>query len=103
LVGDIAAIRDVRALAARVAASPTTVLVEGETGTGKELVARAIHAASDRRDRLFVAVNCAAFSEGILESELFGHRRGAFTGAVADRTGLFGVAGGGPPFLRGVP
>ena len=99
IVGDSAAIRDVLALVARVAASPTTVLVEGETGTGKELVARAIHAASDRRDRLFVAVNCAAFSEGILESELFGHRRGAFTGAVADRKGLFDVADGGTLFL----
>src|SRR5213080_1210572 len=99
IVGESAAIRDVLALVARVAPSPTTVLIEGETGTGKELVARAIHAASDRRDRLFVAVNCASFSEGILESELFGHRRGAFTGAVADRKGLFEVADGGTLFL----
>src|SRR5213593_431261 len=99
IVGESAAIRDVLALVARVAPSPTTVLIEGETGTGKELVARAIHAESERRDRLFVAVNCASFSEGILESELFGHRRGAFTGAVADRKGLFEVADSGTLFL----
>jgi two-component system response regulator HupR/HoxA len=99
IVGRSQGIRDVLALVARVAPSRSTVLVEGETGTGKELVARAIHAASPRHDRLFVAVNCAALSEGILESELFGHRRGAFTGAVADRKGLFEVADGGTLFL----
>ena len=81
---DSPAIREVLSLVGKVAPSPTTVLIEGETGTGKELVARAIHAASPRRDHLFVAVNCASLSEGLLESELFGHRRGAFTGAVAD-------------------
>ncbi len=99
VVGESEAIREVLALVAKVAPSPTTVLVEGETGTGKELVARAIHAASPRRDRLFVPVNCAALSEGILESELFGHRRGAFTGAMADHKGLFEVADGGTLFL----
>jgi DNA-binding NtrC family response regulator len=99
ILGESAAIRAVLALVAKVAPSRTTVLVEGETGTGKELVARAIHAAGPRRERLFVAVNCAALSEGLLESELFGHRRGAFTGAVADRKGLFEVADGGTLFL----
>jgi two-component system response regulator HupR/HoxA len=99
IVGDSPAIREALTLAGKVAAMPTTVLIEGETGTGKELVARRIHAASPRRDELFVAVNCAALSEGILESELFGHRRGAFTGAHADRKGLFEVANGGTLFL----
>jgi two-component system response regulator HupR/HoxA len=99
IVGDGPGIREVLALARKVAALPTTVLIEGETGTGKELVARAIHAASPRAAELFVGVNCAALSEGILESELFGHRRGAFTGAHADRKGLFEVADGGTLFL----
>ena len=99
IVGTSPAIREVLSLIAKVGPSRTTVLIEGETGTGKELVASAIHAASPRRDRLFVPVNCAALSEGILESELFGHRRGAFTGAVADRKGLFEVADGGTLFL----
>jgi two-component system response regulator HupR/HoxA len=99
IVGESAGIRGVLEGIAKVAPSRTLVLVEGETGTGKELVARAIHAASPRRDRLFVALNCASLSEGILESELFGHRRGAFTGAVADRKGLFEVADGGTLFL----
>ena len=99
IVGESAPIRDVLGLIAKVAVMPTTVLIEGETGTGKELVARAIHAASRRCDRLFVAVNCAALSEGFLESELFGHRRGAFTGATTDRKGFFEVADGGTLFL----
>ena len=99
IVGDSPGIRRVLEGVAKVAPSRTLVLVEGETGTGKELVARAIHAASPRRERLFVALNCAALSEGILESELFGHRRGAFTGAIADRKGLFEVADGGTLFL----
>jgi len=99
IVGESAPIREVLGLIGKVAGLRTTVLIEGETGTGKELVARAIHAASPRRDRLFVAVNCAALSEGILESELFGHRRGAFTGATADRKGFFEVADGGTLFL----
>jgi len=86
-------------LVAKVAPSPTTVLIQGETGTGKELVARAIHQASPRREHLFVAVNCAALSEGVLESELFGHKRGAFTGALGDRKGMFEVADGGTLFL----
>ena len=99
IVGDSPAIREALTLARKVALTPSTVLIEGETGTGKELVARAIHAASPRRDELFVAVNCAALSDGILESELFGHKRGSFTGAHADRKGLFDVAHGGTLFL----
>jgi len=99
IVGDSAAMRGVLELVARVTGSRSTVLIEGETGTGKELVARAIHAGGPRRDHLFVAVNCATLSEGLLESELFGHRRGAFTGATEDRKGLFEVASGGTLFL----
>ncbi len=86
-------------LVARVAPSPVPVLVEGESGTGKELVALALHAGSSVRDRPFQAVNCAALSDTLLESELFGHRRGSFTGADRDRQGLFAEARGGTVFL----
>jgi DNA-binding NtrC family response regulator len=84
---------------ARVARSATPVLVSGASGTGKELVARALHVRSDRSDRPFVAVNCAALPEGLLEAELFGHERGAFTGAVGRSEGRFGRAHGGTLFL----
>ena len=83
----------------RVAETDTTVLVRGESGTGKELVARALHAGSARRDGPFVPVNCAALTPSLLESELFGHVRGAFTGAVGDRMGVFEQAAGGTLFL----
>ena len=99
LVGSSAAMRGVYDRIDRVAEAPTTVLVTGETGTGKELVARAIHARSPRADRLFVAVNCAAIPGELLEAELFGVTKGAFTGATADRPGKFELADGGTLFL----
>ncbi len=99
LVGTSSALSEVRRLIAKVAPTDSTVLVLGETGTGKELVARAIHQQSPRKDRPFVAVNCGAIAETLLESELFGHVRGAFTGADRDKRGLFEVAGGGTIFL----
>src|SRR5262245_40090306 len=82
-----------------VASGRSTVLLVGETGTGKELTARAIHDASDRRHKPFVPLNCSAIPEGLFESELFGHRRGAFTGATDDRAGLIAAAHGGTLFL----
>jgi DNA-binding NtrC family response regulator len=99
LVGDSPQIREVVACIRRVAAIPRPVLVVGERGTGKELVARAIHAESGRGDRPFIAVNCAAFPETLLESELFGHERGAFTGAERQVPGRFEQAAGGTLFL----
>jgi len=86
-------------LAEKVAPHPSTVLVTGESGTGKEVIARLIHTASMRNDKLFVPVNCGAIPENLLESELFGHVRGAFTGAERDRVGLFEEANGGTLFL----
>ncbi len=99
LVGDSAALDGVRRLIARVAATSASVLIRGETGTGKELVARAIHEASQRSGGPLVAVNCGALPEQLVESELFGHRKGAFTGADEHRAGLFEVADGGTLFL----
>jgi two-component system, NtrC family, response regulator HydG len=99
LVGESEAIRRVRDLVVRVAAASGTVLITGETGTGKELVARAVHAESPRADRPYVALNCAALTDSLLENELFGHARGAFTGAAAARAGLIEHASGGTLFL----
>jgi DNA-binding NtrC family response regulator len=99
IIGESPAIRTVRAEAERVAATDATVLLEGESGTGKELFARAIHALSARRDGPFIAINCAAIPETLLESELFGHERGAFTGASARRMGKFELGDNGSVFL----
>jgi len=99
IIGESQAIREVMAMVERVAPLPSTVLITGESGTGKELIARALHELSDRRNKRFVAVNCGAIPENLMESELFGHVRGAFTGAVRDKEGLFKTAGGGTLFL----
>jgi two-component system, NtrC family, response regulator HydG len=99
IVGDSLPIRALRELVARVADAPAPILIQGETGTGKGLVARAIHGESGRATGPFVSVNCAAIPEGLLESELFGYVRGAFTGAAHDRGGLFAEASGGTLFL----
>jgi len=99
IVGRSVAIRSVMTRVVKIAPTDATVLITGESGTGKELVARAVHANSKRSHRPFVTVNCAAISETLLESELFGHSRGAFTGAVAARKGLFEEADGGTFFF----
>ncbi len=98
-VGSAPAVRLVREMIARVAQNAAPVLIEGETGTGKDLVARAIHAASPRKDAPYVAINCGALSENLLENELFGHVAGAFTGATKEQRGLFEVADGGTLFI----
>jgi formate hydrogenlyase transcriptional activator len=99
MVGKSAALRKVLEQVAIVAPTDSTVLIHGETGTGKELIARAIHNLSSRRDRPYVRMNCAAIPAGLLESELFGHERGAFTGALMQRKGRFELADRGTLFL----
>ena len=99
IIGNTPDIRKVQERVKRVAPTDSTVCIQGESGTGKELLARAIHAQSTRRHGRFIAVNCAAFTDSLLESELFGHVKGAFTGAVGDKQGLFEVADGGTFFF----
>ncbi len=99
IIGESAAIQEAIALARKVAATDATVLLLGETGSGKEVFAQAIHHNSERRNKSFVAVNCSAFGKELLESELFGHKAGAFTGAIKDKKGLFEEANGGTLFL----
>lgn len=99
IIGRSPAITDVIKLAQKVALTDTTVLLLGETGTGKEVFAESIHQASNRKGKPFVAVNCSAFTKELLESELFGHKAGSFTGAVKDKKGLFEEANGGTIFL----
>jgi two-component system response regulator HupR/HoxA len=99
IIGGSPTMQELYQLLDRIAPSDATVLVQGENGTGKELVARAIHVGSERRDRKFVVTNCSAFNDNLLDSELFGHKRGAFTGAVVDKPGLFEIADAGTFFL----
>ncbi|KRT70072.1 MAG: response regulator in two-component reguatory system, sidependent transcriptional regulator [candidate division NC10 bacterium CSP1-5] len=99
ILGESEAMRVLLETAGRVAASNAPVLITGETGTGKGLIARAIHRSSPRADRPFLVINCSAFQDQLLESELFGHEKGAFTGAVSAKAGLFEVADGGTVFL----
>lgn len=99
IIGDSTAIQQTKAMVRKVTAADTTVMLLGETGTGKELFAKAIHAASGRASFPFVALNCSAFSKDLLESELFGHKAGAFTGAMRDKKGLIEEADGGTLFL----
>ncbi len=99
LIGNSESMRAIARLISEVATSDVTVLIEGESGTGKEIVARSIHLQSARRDHPFISVNCAALAEQLLEAELFGHVKGAFTGAVATKPGRFQLANGGTLFL----
>src|SRR5262249_6289831 len=99
LIGQSAGLQAVLDKVRSVAPTDASVLITGETGTGKELIARAIHSASKRRDRPFIRVNCAACPAGLVESELFGHEKGAFTGAITRRSGRFELANGGTIFL----
>jgi len=99
LIGEHALIQKINQLVRKVAPTDATILIMGESGTGKELVARAVHAYSNRGDRPFIPVNCGAIPAELLESEMFGHERGAFTGAIGQRSGMFQLANGGTIFL----
>ena len=99
MVGNSEAMHKIFDLVKRVSQAPTNVLVTGESGTGKEVVAKAIHFNGPLKDRAFVTINCGAIPEQLMESEMFGHKKGSFTSAVADKQGLFEVADGGTLFL----
>ena len=99
IVGEDPGIQEVLKLISQVGPTPTTVLIRGETGTGKELTARAIHRLSQRNDKPLVTVNCTTITDSLLESELFGHKKGSFTGAISDKKGLFEAADGATIFL----
>src|SRR5205807_2338127 len=99
IVGTSKPLQTVLSQTAKVARTDSTVLITGETGTGKELIARAVHKRSERSDRAFITVNCAAFAPALISSELFGHEKGAFTGATQHRLGRFELADGGTIFL----
>src|SRR5437773_9914104 len=99
IIGKSKAIRDVLEVVKKVAPTQATILITGDSGTGKELIALALHAHSERKDKLFLPVNCGALPETLLESLLFGHIKGSFTGAFANQEGLFEKAGGGTSFL----
>jgi DNA-binding NtrC family response regulator len=99
LIGSSPAIQKVRNIISQVALTKGTVLITGESGTGKEVAARMIHSGSSQKDKKFIAINCGAIPENLLESELFGHKKGSFTGAVSDKEGLLSMARGGSVFL----
>ncbi|MFH1131927.1 MAG: sigma 54-interacting transcriptional regulator, partial [Pseudomonadota bacterium] len=99
IIGDSLPMQQLFQLLDKVISSDSTVLIQGENGTGKELIARAIHFNSHRKDKPFVVQNCSAFNDNLLDSELFGHKKGAFTGAISNKQGLFEVADGGTFFL----
>lgn len=99
VIGKSVAVREAVAMAAKIAHANTAVLLQGETGTGKEVFAKAIHAGSGRKSKSFVAINCSAFTKDLLEGELFGHKAGAYTGAVRDKKGIIELADGGTLFL----
>src|SRR5262249_56904079 len=102
IIGRSPALMEVLAHVGRVAPTDASVLVTGETGTGKELIARAVHSASPRKDKPLIKVNCAALPAGLVESELFGHHNGAFRGAITRRKGRFELADGGTLFLDAI-
>ena len=99
IIGQSDSMKEIFSIVEKVSNSNTTIIINGETGTGKGLIARAIHESSDRSNNPFIQINCGAISEGLLESELFGHVKGAFTGAIANKPGKFELAEGGSIFL----
>src|SRR5271166_4519798 len=99
ILGESTAVKALLDLIRRVSTTKTNILIIGESGTGKELVARMIHSSGPLKDRPFIPVNCGAIPENLIESEMFGHRKGSFTGAVMEKAGLFEAANGGTLFL----